>query len=229
MNRILIIEDDPAILKGLEISLRGEHYEVITATDGEKGYGMAKSRRVDLIILDIMLPGKNGYDICRDLRKDGFTSPILMLTSKKEVVDQVVGLKIGADDYMVKPFSQQVLVARIETLLRRQTAIKQEIETCNFDDISIDFKKMESTKNGKPLQLSVKEYEILRYVIEREGEPVTRDMLLTDVWGYGNVEAIPTTRTIDTHILSLRKKIEDDPANPRHLLTIPKKGYKFVR
>ena len=229
MKRILIIEDDPAILKGLEITLRDEHYDVLTASDGEKGYRTAKSEKIDLIVLDIMLPKKNGHDVCRDLRKDGIATPILMLTSKKKEVDEIVGLKIGADDYVTKPFSPQILLARIETLFRRTSNLQQGIETYSFHDVHIDFKKMEAAKNGKPIELGVRECEVLKYFVQHEGEVITRDMLLSDIWGYGDETNTPTTRTIDNYILSLRKKLENDPSNPLHILTVHTAGYKFVK
>ena len=226
MKRILIIEDDPAILKGLEASLREEHYAVLTAMDGEKGYQMAKHENIDLIILDVMLPSKNGQDVCRDLRSDGVNTPILMLTSKKQEMDKVLGLELGADDYVTKPFSIRELHARIKALLRRKSELKKDIEECSFGEVYVDFKKQEATKKNKPLKLSAKEFEILKYFARREGEVVTRDMLLDDVWGY---ETFPTTRTVDNYILILRKKIESNPAKPKHLLTVPTAGYKFVK
>jgi len=228
MKRILIIEDDPAFLKGLEVGLRDEHYETITATTGEEGYRKAKSRKFDLIILDIMLPDRNGFEVCQDLRNDGMTTPILILTNKREEIDQVEGFSKGANEYLVKPIGLRLLIAHIDELLRAPRGIKQPIEITHFDNVVIDFKKMEATKNGAALQLSVREFEMLRYFVEHEGEPVTRHMFLTDVWGYKNDESIPTTRTIDTFIGELRKKIEEFPKKPRHLLKIPRKGYKFV-
>ncbi len=226
MKRILIIEDDPAVLKGLEDALKEDHYTVVSASTGAKGYTMAKRENIDLIVLDLKLPDKSGEDICRDLRKDGITIPILMLTSKKQETDKVVGLELGADDYVTKPFSLRELLARIKALLRRKGELKTELEEYAFGDIEIDFKKQEAKKKKKPLKLSSKEYEVMKYFILREGEVITREMLLNDVWGYENY---PTTRTVDNYILSLRKKIEDDPALPKHLLTVHTTGYKFVK
>lgn len=226
MKRILIVEDDPAILLGLKESLLEEHFEVLTASDGEGGYQKGKKENIDLIILDLMLPTKNGIEICKDLRKNGVSIPILMLTSKKEEMDKVLGLEIGADDYVTKPFSIRELMARIKALLRRNTEMKKELEEYSFDNINLDFKKQEARKNNKPLDLSTTEYNLLKYFIQFEGEVVTRHQLLDDVWGY---ESFPTTRTVDNFILNIRKKIEDDPSNPKHLLTIHKAGYKFVR
>jgi DNA-binding response OmpR family regulator len=226
MKRILVVEDDPAILKGLVASFEEEHYEVYTATDGEKGYQLGKKENIDLIILDVMLPGKNGQDVCRDLRKDGVNTPILMLTSKKQEMDKVLGLELGADDYVTKPFSIRELHARVKALLRRKGELKKGIEEFSFGGISVDFKKQEAKKKGKALKLSAKEFEILHYFVQREGEVVTREMLLDDVWGYTN---FPTTRTVDNYILSIRKKIEDDPSKPKHLLTVHTAGYKFMK
>ena len=226
MKRILIIEDDPAIVRGLEAALDEEHYEVLTAREGEKGYLMAKRENIDLIILDILLPKKSGLDICQGLRKDGVNTPILMLTSRKEEIDKVMGLEIGADDYVTKPFSLRELKARIHALLRRKAELKREIDEYSFGTVDVDFKKQEANKNKQPIQLSSKEFEVLKFFIQHEGEVVTRHMLLDDVWGY---EQDPTTRTVDNYILSLRKKIEDIPTKPKHLLTVHTTGYKFVK
>ena len=226
MKRVLIIEDDPAILKGLQTSLKEEHYEILSATEGQKGYEMAKKENVDLIILDIMLPFKNGQEICQDLRKEGINTPILMLTSKKQELDEVLSLELGADDYITKPFSLRKLQARIKALLRRKAELKKEIEEYSFGNVQVDFKKQEATKNNKSLKLSSKEFEILKYFAQHESEVVTRHMLLDDVWG---MEVFPTTRTVDNYISTLRKKIEDKPSHPKHLLTIPTAGYKFVK
>jgi DNA-binding response OmpR family regulator len=225
MKRILIIEDDPAILKGLVATLNDEHYDVLTAMDGEKGYQMILKENVDLIILDLMLPTKDGQDICRDARQKGIGTPILMLTSEKEVTDKVIGLEIGADDYVTKPFSLQELLARIKALLRRHGTSSREPGEYSFGAIHVDFKKQEAERNGKPLRLSSKEFDILKFLTQHAGEVVTRDMLLSDVWGY---ESFPTTRTVDNYILSLRKKIEEEPSKPKHLLTVHTSGYKFV-
>lgn len=205
MKKILLVEDDPAILKGLTVSLEAENYIIKSASDGEKGYQLAKNENVDLIILDIMLPSKNGLDICRDLRKDGINTPILMLTSKKDEIDKVLGLEIGADDYVTKPFSLRELQARIKAILRRKSEMTKSIDDFSFDGINLDFKKMEAVKDGEPIKLSALEFKILKYLIEREGDVVSRDKLLDDVWGY---EAFPTTRTVDNYILSIRKKLK---------------------
>jgi DNA-binding response OmpR family regulator len=226
MKKILVVEDDPAILKGLISSLDSAGYNVVSSSDGEEGFKLGRTLSIDLIILDVMLPKKDGFDICRDLRKNGINTPILMLTSKKEEIDKVLGLEIGADDYMTKPFSIRELLARINAILRRRSELTKNIDEFSFDGIEIDFKRMEAYKNKKQIKMSSLEFKILKYLIEKEGVVVSRDQLLDDVWGY---ETFPTTRTVDNYILSLRKKIEDNPAEPVHLLTIHKSGYKFVK
>jgi DNA-binding response OmpR family regulator len=226
MQRILIIEDDPAITLGLQSSLHDEHYEVLACEDGQEGYDSALGGSFDLIILDLMLPGKHGQDICTDLRKAGKTTPILMLTSRSEEMDKIIGLELGADDYVTKPFSLRELLARIKAILRRTVVQAVATDELQFDDIVIHFKKGEASKDGRPLKLSVKELRILKYLSEHEGEIITRDRLLDDIWGY---ETYPTTRTVDNYILSLRKAIEGDPSRPVHILTVHTAGYKFIR
>jgi DNA-binding response OmpR family regulator len=225
MKRILIIEDDPAISKGLQESLEDEHYQVISAEDGKEGYDLANKEKPDLILLDLMLPSMNGQDICRKLREDGLTMPILMLTSKREETDKVLGLELGADDYITKPCSLRELHARIKANLRRSEIIKKEFSSFKFADIEIDFKKQKALKKGKPFQLSTKEFEILHFFVQHDDEVVSRDMLLDEVWGY---DVYPTTRTVDNYILNLRKKIEQDASKPMYILTIHKSGYRFV-
>jgi two-component system, OmpR family, alkaline phosphatase synthesis response regulator PhoP len=226
MKTILIVEDDPAILRGLEAALLEEHYHVLTAADGEKGLGMARREKADLIILDVMLPKKDGFEVCRELRSAGVDTPIVFLTSRKEEVDRVLGLELGADDYITKPFSVRELKARIKARLRRTTEIRREIEEYSFGDVHVDFRKHEASLGSKPVKLSAKELEVLKYFIQREGEVITRDALLDDVWGY---DTFPTTRTVDNYILTLRKKIEKDPAHPQHILTVHSAGYKFTK
>jgi len=226
MKKILVIEDDLAILKGLEESLKTESYFVLSCSDGEEGFKKAKKEKVDLILLDIMLPNKNGIDICRDLRRDKIETPILMLTSKKEEMDKVLGLEIGADDYVTKPFSIRELHARIKALLRRSTEIVNNIEELSFGKIHVDFKRHEILINKKQIEMTVMEFKILKYFAQHEGEVVTREMLLDEVWGFENY---PTTRTVDNFILSLRKHIEENPSLPKHLITIHKAGYKFIK
>jgi DNA-binding response OmpR family regulator len=225
MYQILIIEDDPAILKGLHESLEAEHYQILSTMDGEKGFQLALNEKPDLILLDLMLPGMNGQEICKKLRDEHVTVPILMLTSKKEETDKVLGLELGADDYITKPFSIRELHARIRAHLRRTDLIRKKVDTYSFADIELDFKKQKAMKKNNQIKLSVKEFEILHFFVQYEDEVITRDMLLDQVWGY---DVYPTTRTVDNYILNLRKKIEDDPANPKHILTIHKSGYKFI-
>ncbi len=223
MKRILIIEDDPAILRGLRISLEEEHHQLFSASDGEEGYQLAQEENFDLIILDLMLPGKNGQEICRELRGQGNSVPIIMLTSKNQESDKVLGLEIGADDYVTKPFSVRELQARIRALLRRTSPEDEACkDCCSFGSVHIDFKRQEAKKNNLTIRLSTKEFEILRFFIDHEQEVISRDKLLNEVWGY---EIYPTTRTVDTFILNLRKKIEDDSAHPKHLITIHGAGF----
>jgi len=226
MKKILIIEDDPATITGLEESLKDEHIEVSTTKSGQMGYEKALDGKYDLIILDIMLPDKNGTEICRDLRKNGVSTPILMLTGKKEETDKVIGLEIGADDYVTKPFSLRELIARVRALLRRPQEIRPEVEEYLFSDVYLNFKRNEVKKGNTQIKLSAMEFKVMHYFVQREGEVIERNQLLNEVWGYENY---PSTRTVDNFILNLRKKIEDDHTNPKHLLTIHGAGYKFVK
>jgi DNA-binding response OmpR family regulator len=227
MKRILIIEDDVAILRGLKDNLEYESYEVLTAADGEEGYFLIKEKKPDLIILDLMLPKMNGYELCRKVRNEGVTTPILMLTARSEEMDRVHGLDLGADDYVTKPFSVPELLARIRAIIRRI----QKVKTGNlpselrFGDVSVDFKCFEARKGGDILEMSRKEFGILRLLAARPGEVITRDELLDEVWGY---DQYPTTRTVDNHIALLRTKLEDNPSKPRYLLTVHGVGYKLV-
>jgi two-component system alkaline phosphatase synthesis response regulator PhoP len=224
--RILIIEDEEDLLKGLEINLAREGYRVLGAANGEEGMRLALRDNPDLVLLDIMLPGINGLDVCRELRRKGFDAPIIMLTAKSEEVDRVVGLEIGADDYVTKPFSRRELLARIRVRLRRQPARSSEqITQYRFDGIEIDFERYTATKNERALELTAKEVDILRLFIRHRGEVITRDRMLNEIWGY---DAYPSTRTVDSHIVKLRQKLEDDPASPKYILSIYGEGYKFV-
>lgn len=226
MKKILIIEDDPALLAGLSESLTDENYLITKAEDGLKGYNLAVEGEFDLILLDLVLPLKDGFEICRDLRGGGKKTPIIMLTSKNEEIDKVLGLEMGADDYITKPFSLKELLARIKALLRRAEPASPDIEEYSFGDVNMNLKKMEIDKKGTPLKLSATEYKILKYFIEHEGEVISRDKFLDDVWGY---DSFPTTRTVDNYILTLRKKIEDDPSSPEHIVTVHTAGYKFIK
>ncbi len=226
MHTILIVEDEPDLARALELNLTAEGFRVVKTARGDTAVPLALKENPHLVLLDIMVPGMNGLDVCRELRQKGFDAPILMLTARAEEVDRVVGLEIGADDYVTKPFSMRELVARIRVRLRRQPprAGDQLARYC-FEDIEIDFDKFQATRQGRPLDLAPRSFEILRLLIRRRGELVTRDQMLNEVWGY---ESYPTTRTVDTHIVKLRQKIEPDPANPRYILSIYGEGYKFV-
>jgi DNA-binding response OmpR family regulator len=226
MKKILIIEDDPAIRAGIKEAFINEGYNVSEADSGDKGFELAQKNTFDLLILDLILPGKDGIEICKDLRSEGVKTPIIMVTSRKEEIDKILGLEIGADDYVTKPFSIRELLARVKALIRRSTYEPGDIEEVAFADLKINFKKQEMLKGANSVRLSATEYRILHYFIDHEGEVISRDKFLDEVWGY---DSYPTTRTVDNYILSLRKKIEDDPANPKHLLTAHKVGYKFVK
>jgi DNA-binding response OmpR family regulator len=225
MKKILIVEDDAAILRGLSDTLKGEHFEVRSESNGLHGFRAASKESFDLIILDVMLPGMNGFEICKSLRSGGDETPVMMLTGKGEEMDKVLGLELGADDYVTKPFSIRELTARIKALMRRHGTATKEITEAAFGDITIDFAKHEATKRSKDIKMSAKEFQLLKYFIERAGMVISRHQLLDDVWGY---EAMPTTRTVDNYILSLRKKIETHPSKPKHLLTVHTAGYKFM-
>ena len=226
MQKILIIEDDPATILGLEDSLKEESFEVTSASSGRIGYEKALSGEYDFIILDLMLPEKNGVDICKDLRTNDVNTPILMLTGKKEEIDEIVGLEIGADDYMTKPFSVRKVVAHVKAILRRPKEIKSDIDEYSFSDVYLNFKGQEAKKGEQEIELSAMEYKVMKYFIQREGEVIERNELLNEVWGYENY---PSTRTVDNFILNLRKKIEEDHHNPKHLLTVHRAGYKFIK
>jgi two-component system, OmpR family, alkaline phosphatase synthesis response regulator PhoP len=226
-KRILFVEDEPGLVMTLTDRLRSEGYLVETATDGEVGLTRAASETFDAIILDIMLPRKNGFDICRDLRQRDIHTPIIMLTARGQVVDKVVGLKLGADDYLTKPFEMIELLARLEALLRRapQTAPALAPETFQFGAIRIDFRRTEVVRDGQAIELSALEFRLLRYFIEHRGATLSRDTLLNDVWGYNT---LVSTRTVDVHVAWLRQKLEANPHHPQFILTVHGIGYKFV-
>jgi len=225
MNCILVVEDDPAILRGLTDNLKYEAYEVLSASDGEAGYRLIREKNPDLIILDLILPKLSGYELCRKVRGEGVETPILMLTARGEEVDRVLGLDLGADDYVTKPFSVRELLARIRAILRRTQPPKAFPDELRFDDVVVDFRRYEARKADRTLEMTPKEFGILRLLAARPGEVVTRDELLNEVWGYENY---PSTRTVDNHIASLRAKLEHCPSQPRHLLTVHGVGYKLV-
>jgi len=223
MTQLLIVEDDPQMIKGLKMFFSSQGYEVTEAMDGEKGVECALTGSPDVMILDVMLPKMNGFDVCKRIRKQKPALPIILLTAKGEEIDKVVGLEIGADDYVVKPFSLKELEARVRSLLRRANlAPSADRKQLQIGKVLVDFAKMDGFVEGKALNLTSLEFQILSYLVEKEGDVVSREDLLNHVWGY---ETLPTTRTIDTHMLHLRQKIEEDPKNPRHLVTAHGKGY----
>lgn len=226
-KRILLVEDELGLVMTLTDRLTSEGYTVETARDGETGYSRAINEPFDLIILDVMLPRKNGFDVCRDLRQRNISAPIIMLTARGQVVDKVVGLKLGADDYVTKPFEMLELLARVEALLRRAptTAVETSGENYQFGLVRIDFRRAEVERDGKPVELSAREFKLLRHFIEHRGEILSRDDLLDEVWGYN---AMPSTRTVDVHVAWLRQKLENNPKHPEYILTVHGLGYKFV-
>jgi DNA-binding response OmpR family regulator len=225
-EKILLIEDEEALRMTLYDRLVAEGYSVDCATDGEEGLRKATEMACDLVLLDIMLPRKNGFDVCREIRQTGLTTPILMLTARGQTVDKVVGLKLGADDYLTKPFDMSELMARVEALLRRSPNKAATVpgQTCQIENLRVDFRGTSVTRDGEAVNLSAREFQLLRYFVEHRGATLSRDELLTQVWGYN---AATFTRTVDVHVASLRQKLEDDPKQPRFILTIPGLGYKF--
>ena len=223
-DRILIIDDQKELLDGLAVNFRREGYDVLTATRGEAAVSLALKEAPDLIVLDVMLPGMSGLDVCRELRRSGVEAPIIMLTARGEEIDRVLGLEIGADDYLTKPFSLRELLARVRARLRRRPAAPVPARY-RFGDVEVDFEKLRAERQGRPLELSAKEFDLLGLLIRRRGEVLTRVEILKHVWGYDDP---PLTRTVDTHILKLRQKIETDPANPSYILTVYGEGYRFA-
>jgi DNA-binding response OmpR family regulator len=224
MSRILVVEDDPAILRGIADNLGFEKYDVVTAADGETGYRLFLEQRPDLVILDLMLPKLSGYEFCKRARADRITTPIIMVTARSEESDRILGLDLGADDYVGKPFSVRELLARVRAVLRRSQGGGAEPDQLTFSDATVDFRSYEATRDGHPVELTRKEFAVLRFLAARSGAVVRRDTLMHDVWGY---DSDTTTRTIDNHIASLRAKLERDPRQPRHLLTVHGVGYKW--
>ena len=226
MSRVLVVEDDEAMAVALRDGFTYEGHEVTVARDGEAGLKSAREDSPDIMILDVMLPKMTGLEICKLLRGEGSGLPIIMLTARGQEIDKVLGLKLGADDYVTKPFSFMELMARVEAVLRRsqpgggaQSAVYQ------FGDLTVDIDRHEATKGGEHLELTPREFRLLGYFLSHQSEVVSREELLDAVWGY---DTIPFTRTVDTHIAKLRKKIEDDPGDPQHLITVHRLGYKFV-
>jgi two-component system alkaline phosphatase synthesis response regulator PhoP len=227
-KRILLIEDEKGLVLTLTDRLTSEGYTVTHAGDGEKGEKLATEGHFDVILLDVMLPKKNGFDIIRDLRKNGITTPVLMLTARGQLNEKVIGLKLGADDYLTKPFEMLELLARIESLLRRPSSVivpTLELASFSFGPFKIDFSKMEIRKKGKLIGLSAREFQLLKYFIEHRGTVLSRETILNEVWGY---DAMPTTRTVDTHITWLRQKLEENPKFSKYILTVHGFGYKFI-
>lgn len=223
---ILIVEDDTGIRVILQDALSEQGYEVTTAADGEKGLELALALKPSLIILDVMLPLMDGFEICKRVRREGCTSPILMLTVKDEEVDKVLGLELGADDYVTKPFSLKELTARVKALLRRVEDYQNEIKLYRFGRVELDFQKYESRKDGLDLGLTPLELRILRLLIDRKGQVVSRDEFLDCIWGTDNL--LVSHRTVDSHMAHIRKKIEDHPSKPQYIKSVHSIGYKFV-
>jgi two-component system alkaline phosphatase synthesis response regulator PhoP len=224
-SRILLVEDEPSLALTLSDRLLSEGYRVETAGDGNTALDRALAEPFDLILLDILLPGRDGLEVCRELRARGSQIPVLMLTARGQVVDRVVGLKLGADDYLTKPFEMIELLARVEALLRRSHALITPTGTYTFGDIRVDFRRAEVHRGGEPVPLSALEFKLLAYFIENRGALLTRDELLDKVWGY---DAMPVTRTVDVHVGSLRQKLERNPSHPELILTVHRRGYRFT-
>jgi two-component system, OmpR family, alkaline phosphatase synthesis response regulator PhoP len=225
VKRLLLVEDEPGLVLALTDRLSREGYAIETSADGESGLERAASGAFDLILLDVMLPRLNGLDVLRELRRRGNETPVIVLTARGQVVDKVVGLKLGADDYVTKPFEMMELLARIEAKLRRAPAPARTAGGYRFGAVSIDFRKAEVTKDGQPLELAAREFQLLRYFIEHRGATLTREELLNEVWGYNSM---PSTRTVDVHVAWLRQKLEPVPKHPQYILTVHGLGYKFA-
>ena len=226
MPRLLLVEDEHGLQLALSDRLSSEGYSVETAGDGNTAITRATGEPFDIIVLDVMLPGCDGFEVARTVRQRGILTPILMLTARSQVVDRVVGLKLGADDYLTKPFEAIELLARLEALLRRAPPSSGvSLERYQFGDVTVDVRKAEVTQNGRPLDLAAKEFQLLRYLIEHRGATISRDELLHEVWGY---QATPSTRTVDVHVAWLRQKLEPNPRVPQYILTVHGFGYKFA-
>jgi two-component system, OmpR family, alkaline phosphatase synthesis response regulator PhoP len=225
VKRLLLVEDEPGLVLTLTDRLTREGYEVQSTSDGESALARATTETFDLVLLDVMLPRLGGFDVLRELRRHSIETPVIMLTARGQVVDKVVGLKLGADDYVTKPFEMIELLARIEAKLRRPAAKPHPPGGHRFGDITIDFRRAEVTKDGAPLDLSAREFQLLRYFVEHRGATLTREELLNEVWGYN---AMPSTRTVDVHVAWLRQKIEPNSRHPQYILTVHGMGYKFA-
>jgi two-component system alkaline phosphatase synthesis response regulator PhoP len=225
-KKVLIIEDDPGISLGLKDEFESEGYDVWAVDNGEKGLEAARNQKPDLIILDIMLPVLNGYEVCKILRMEGNRTPIIMLTVRDKEIDKILGLELGADDYLTKPFSLRELLARAKAIFRRTEAWPEDLDTYAFGQIELDFKKYEATKGGKNLELTPLEFHLMRLLIQKKGEVLTRADFLDGVWGEDNLSV--SDRTVDSHVANIRKKLEDDPSHPQHIISVRGVGYKFV-
>jgi DNA-binding response OmpR family regulator len=223
--KILVVEDEPNMVAGLRDNFEFEGYEVITAHDGVEGLQRALDESPDLVVLDVMMPRMSGLEVCKQLRAKRASIPIIMLTARGQEVDKVVGLELGADDYVTKPFSIRELLARVKAILRRTAVVPKNQEQYSFADVEVDLHRRRVLRSGKNLDISSKEFELLKYFICHSGETLSRDRLLEDVWGYENY---PTTRTVDTHLVRLRQKLEPDPEQPQYFLTVHGTGYRFV-
>jgi hypothetical protein len=221
---IAVIEDEELIRKSLVMNLELEGFKVLTAADGEEGVTLINQQKPDLIIMDVMMPRKDGLQACREIRMAGVSAPLILLTARSSEVDKVLGLDLGADDYLAKPFGMLELIARVKALLRRIQRVTS-IDEVKFSDVVVDFKAYRALKSQEPIELSAREYRLLRYLVSKQGSVVTRDELLDEVWGYNSY---PTTRTVDNHIARLRQKIESNIDEPQHILTVHGVGYKFV-
>jgi DNA-binding response OmpR family regulator len=223
--KILVVEDEPAMVAGLRDNFEFEGYEVITAQDGIEGLERALEESPDLVVLDVMMPRMSGLEVCKQLRAKRASIPIIMLTARGQEIDKVVGLELGADDYVTKPFSIRELLARVKSVLRRTAVLPKDKEQHSFSDVEVDLRRCRVVRSGKALDISSKEFDLLKYFICHPGETLSRDRLLEDVWGYENY---PTTRTVDTHLVRLRQKLEPDPEQPQYFLTVHGTGYRFV-
>ena len=223
--KILVVEDEPAMVAGLRDNFEYEGYEVITAQDGMEGLQRALDESPDLVVLDVMMPRMSGLEVCKQLRAKRASIPIIMLTARGQEVDKVVGLELGADDYVTKPFSIRELLARVKSVLRRTAVLPKDKEQHSFADVEVDLRRCRVLRSGKALEFSAKEFDLLKYFITHSGETLSRDRLLEDVWGYENY---PSTRTVDTHLVRLRQKLEPDPEQPQYFLTVHGTGYRFV-
>jgi len=226
MPRLLLVEDEPGLVLTLTDRLEAEGYEVTSATDGQTALDRITAGAFDAILLDVMLPGRDGFDVCRTARQRGVTTPVLMLTARGQVIDRVAGLKLGADDYLTKPFEMAELLARVEALLRRvPPGAAGGIDQYRFGDVQVDIRRAEVRKGPLPIEMSALEFKLLKYFIEHRGATLSRDELLNEVWGY---DAMPSTRTVDVHVSWLRQKLEDTPKHPQFILTVHGLGYKFA-